>query len=320
MSGNKYHIDKNGKPAICKANIKACPCGTPREHFNNIHQAQNYADAINALTAEVNKYNKPLRIIDKYKKDSPQYIKYQNSLEKIKELENKDYSEEYAEFSQNNNLNYDEFKKEFLKNNKEYKDCSKYVNKLNKRSFNKIEYDNKPSQVFKKNRPLFMKLKKAKEQLQKHEDVLWQQEFQKEYMKNILNPPSRHEFKANYLKYNQNYLKDKKNYEAINNKINAIKNEREYLTNMLHKFPVKPIIVTYSNASASSYFIFHEEDKENIINFLEKQMNDDSKIKDIKILTKREGPFKLRIADHTRKFDPNSIVDISVLLDKNKFI
>lgn len=44
----KYHIDKNGKPAICRATKRPCPLGGADVHFDSIEDAQAYADEQNA--------------------------------------------------------------------------------------------------------------------------------------------------------------------------------------------------------------------------------------------------------------------------------
>lgn len=46
----KYHIDKNGKPAICKATKRPCPLGGDDVHFSTEHEAQAYIDNKNAGT------------------------------------------------------------------------------------------------------------------------------------------------------------------------------------------------------------------------------------------------------------------------------
>lgn len=43
----KYHIDKNGKPAICKATKRPCPLGGAEAHFDTMEEAQAYADEQN---------------------------------------------------------------------------------------------------------------------------------------------------------------------------------------------------------------------------------------------------------------------------------
>lgn len=43
----KYHIDKNGRPAVCKASTRPCPLGGPDIHFNSEGEAQAYVDKAN---------------------------------------------------------------------------------------------------------------------------------------------------------------------------------------------------------------------------------------------------------------------------------
>lgn len=43
----KYHIDKNGLPAVCKAKKRPCPLGGDDVHFDSIDEAQAYADKQN---------------------------------------------------------------------------------------------------------------------------------------------------------------------------------------------------------------------------------------------------------------------------------
>lgn len=45
---SKYHIDKNGKPALCKATERPCPLGGDDTHFPTIEEAQTYVDEKNA--------------------------------------------------------------------------------------------------------------------------------------------------------------------------------------------------------------------------------------------------------------------------------
>ena len=44
----KYHIDRNGKPAICRATKRPCPLGGDEVHFDTMEEAQTYADKQNA--------------------------------------------------------------------------------------------------------------------------------------------------------------------------------------------------------------------------------------------------------------------------------
>lgn len=43
----KYHIDRNGKPAICRATKRPCPLGGDGVHFDSLEDAQAYADDMN---------------------------------------------------------------------------------------------------------------------------------------------------------------------------------------------------------------------------------------------------------------------------------
>ena len=43
----KYHINKHGVPAICKAKSGNCPLGGEENHFNSQQEAQTYADKVN---------------------------------------------------------------------------------------------------------------------------------------------------------------------------------------------------------------------------------------------------------------------------------
>ena len=49
----KWHIDINGKPAPCNADVRACYRGGPGEHFNTKKEAQAYADSLNASEVEL---------------------------------------------------------------------------------------------------------------------------------------------------------------------------------------------------------------------------------------------------------------------------
>lgn len=53
----KFHISKNGLPALCKAEKGKCPLGDNKEHFSSLESAQIYADKVNeekyGLIAEV---------------------------------------------------------------------------------------------------------------------------------------------------------------------------------------------------------------------------------------------------------------------------
>jgi|GEM_PF-4597839 len=43
----RYHINKHGVPAVCKAKPGNCPLGGDDQHFTNIEEAQDYADTLN---------------------------------------------------------------------------------------------------------------------------------------------------------------------------------------------------------------------------------------------------------------------------------
>lgn len=60
----KYHIDKNGKPAICKATKQSCPLGGDDVHFDSAEEAQAFADKMNAVQHGMLAYNE-------HKEDSP---------------------------------------------------------------------------------------------------------------------------------------------------------------------------------------------------------------------------------------------------------
>lgn len=49
----KYHIDINGVPAICRAEIIACPRGGGQEHYSTKEEAQVYADFLNETEARL---------------------------------------------------------------------------------------------------------------------------------------------------------------------------------------------------------------------------------------------------------------------------
>ena len=44
----KYHINKHGVPAVCRATEGNCPLGGEGEHFDNIISAQRHADKVNS--------------------------------------------------------------------------------------------------------------------------------------------------------------------------------------------------------------------------------------------------------------------------------
>lgn len=43
----KYHIDRNGKPAVCRAHKRPCPLGGDDVHFDTLEEAQEHADRVN---------------------------------------------------------------------------------------------------------------------------------------------------------------------------------------------------------------------------------------------------------------------------------
>lgn len=47
---SKFHINKHGVPAPCKAEKGKCPYGGEDRHFNTLEEAQAYADKVNAAT------------------------------------------------------------------------------------------------------------------------------------------------------------------------------------------------------------------------------------------------------------------------------
>lgn len=44
---NKYHINKHGVPAVCRARSGNCPLGGDEQHFNSEQEAQEYANKVN---------------------------------------------------------------------------------------------------------------------------------------------------------------------------------------------------------------------------------------------------------------------------------
>lgn len=84
----KYHINTKGVPAICRANIKACPCGTIEEHFDTIEQAQEYADKINKGEAIRQKSTRLTKIADMKEVFEVGMIQHLNNLTaKVERLE-----------------------------------------------------------------------------------------------------------------------------------------------------------------------------------------------------------------------------------------
>ena len=58
----KYHISKNGIPAVCLAQPGKCPIGSNDVHFDSVEKAQEYADYQNhfeALTENLNATDTP---------------------------------------------------------------------------------------------------------------------------------------------------------------------------------------------------------------------------------------------------------------------
>lgn len=45
----KYHIDINGKPAVCRASERACPLGGDEVHFSSQAEAQAFVDKMHAI-------------------------------------------------------------------------------------------------------------------------------------------------------------------------------------------------------------------------------------------------------------------------------
>lgn len=43
----RWHIDKNGEPAVCHAIVRACPCGDQGHHFANRQEAEKYIERQN---------------------------------------------------------------------------------------------------------------------------------------------------------------------------------------------------------------------------------------------------------------------------------
>lgn len=111
----KFHIDKNGKPAPCRATKRPCPLGGAEVHFDSIEEAQAHVDTMNAkeygLLSNRNGERFNAKIVEVY-----------NELEKrgytaglspgtfIREIDNYVYIE--TRFDENGNvemtLNYDD--------------------------------------------------------------------------------------------------------------------------------------------------------------------------------------------------------------------
>ena len=68
---SKYHINKQGKVAECKATVKPCPLGSDNEHFNSMEKAQKYAD-------EKNKNECGVLANQKQKNSSREILAYKN--------------------------------------------------------------------------------------------------------------------------------------------------------------------------------------------------------------------------------------------------
>lgn len=66
----KFHINKHGVPAPCKATKGNCPLGGDEQHFSNKEEAQVAADEINAA-----KYGHLPEVTDDYEKILDEQIK-----------------------------------------------------------------------------------------------------------------------------------------------------------------------------------------------------------------------------------------------------
>lgn len=63
----KYHINKNGKPAICRASKQPCPLGGDEVHFSSKEEAQAYVDKVNAEEHGVfPNYDDVVRVLDEF--------------------------------------------------------------------------------------------------------------------------------------------------------------------------------------------------------------------------------------------------------------
>lgn len=93
----KYHINKKGIPSICKAKDGNCPLGSDNPHFNNLQDAQIYADNENkkqyGLTPELTENNMN-DLINKRNElaKSIEHLKGLNKIRAKKELKRIEYS------------------------------------------------------------------------------------------------------------------------------------------------------------------------------------------------------------------------------------
>lgn len=149
----KYHIDKNGKPAQCCAEIKSCPLGGIDEHFTSLKEAEEYADKINKESVIKEKISKKLKDVD-----NSSLLRKKSSVRKLIESELKSDSKS-AKFISNNNEQIDI--QEFFNRYKESEqDLSEYLNKNYKRiqkgkdvkEKKEIVEDNKDYSLFYNNR------------------------------------------------------------------------------------------------------------------------------------------------------------------------
>lgn len=173
---SKFHINKHGVPALCKAKSGNCPLGGAEQHFNSQEEAQAYADKINeqehSLLPQVESKtyfgldeggfkdlpNKVATIILKEKNNQPRekfegVVRNVNWEDKTLSVRDEDdfnnvreiNMDEVSEFEASKNAYYSEgYKRELRENKKAQKQFRYSKEKLSKfeGQFVRVKYDN----------------------------------------------------------------------------------------------------------------------------------------------------------------------------------
>lgn len=121
----KYHIDVNGQPQMCSAEVRSCPRGGEDYHANSPEEARALADRVNEEISEAkesigNRINKVMSLFDKKHNLTTSIEKRKKLLERH---ESEIWKKRYRDFMREEPFcghTEDSFKKEYLQSDPEY--------------------------------------------------------------------------------------------------------------------------------------------------------------------------------------------------------
>ena len=156
--GKKFHIDINGKPVKCNADVRVCPRGGEDLHKGSFEEAVQLADRINQEISEAKESigNKTNKLTDLFGNSRNLNTLSKKLQKEIQWYENVGYKKAYQAYMKEEpfaNYTEDSFKKEFLEKDDGYLKTVEQLQQINKDKGVFIQQRKQSVEIVKKLRP-----------------------------------------------------------------------------------------------------------------------------------------------------------------------